>query len=219
MFIIHRLTYIGLLSSLLGQLAVASPSTNQPLADKLNITVTSISGTGSGCPRGIGATTSPDRSTLTLYSDEFNLYYGPNMSPMDKSKNCNILVKLSYPTGYTFGVVAVTYSALSRLEPELSAGILSTYITKSGPVDGATVSQTWRYNGTGVADDRVIRDFTIPESSRVLTACGEDKAELRINTRVSLQSSSSKVWGTIDDGPGFTLQIQQIHLGWAACKG
>jgi len=139
------------------------------------------------------------------------------MTPKDKAKDCNVLVQLSYPTGYTFGIMAVTYSAVSHLYPELSAGISSTYVIRSGLVDGAAVSQSWRYNGTEGADERVIRDFTIPERERVVAACGVDRAELRVNTRVSLTSRSSKVWGTIDDGPGFMLRIQQVHLGWAAC--
>lgn len=213
----NLLTYIGLLPAILGRFALASPITNHPQANQLNITITSVFGTGSGCPRGIQTTISPDKNTLTIWSDDFDVYYGPNMTPKEKSKDCNVVVKLSYATGYTFAVVDVTYSALSNMYRELSVGISSTYITRSGLVDGATVSQSWRYSGTGVRDDRVIRDFTIPESSRVLSTCGEDKAELRATTRVSVQSSSSKAWGTIEDGPNFSLRIQQVHLGWMAC--
>lgn len=207
-----------ILVPLLGQLAFASPVRNQPRPE-LSITVTSTKGTGSGCPKGVGITTSApsdNKNTFTIYTDDFDLYYGPGMTPKDKSKDCNVVIKLSYPTGYKFGVVGATYSAESHLDREFSAGISSTYLIGSGAVD-APVTQSWRYNGTGVVDESVIRDLIIPESSRVLSKCGENKAELKINTRAALTSRSSKNSGTIDDGPGFGLRVQQVHLGWVAC--
>ncbi|KAK3295189.1 uncharacterized protein B0H64DRAFT_416984 [Chaetomium fimeti] len=197
---------------------VADPVASATILPQLsNVTITSISAQGTGCPEGTMSTAfSSDRTTITFGFDDFDTYIGPGMSPASKSKTCNITLTLSHPLGYSFEILDVVYHGFARLDAESNGIIVSSY-TITGNEEGNGVFQT-RSNIAGEPVGVYTRTNAIPEQSRLASRCGAGETGLQMETRATVSSGSSSNSGGWDDEPPFSLTVQQIHLGWSACK-
>jgi hypothetical protein len=193
-------------------------ATSLQVPEPSNITITSISAEGAGCPPNIGISTSfsPDRNTITFGFDEFHLYIGPGISLPHKSKICNIALTLSHPRGYNFEVMGAVYHGLVRADADLTGTLQSTYTIATDGVGNGTF-QT-KASVVGELVGYYTRRESIPEESRFASPCGRDESRVQIATRASLTSRSSSTSGGWGDGPPFSLTVQQIEFEWSACE-
>jgi len=101
--------------SLLASVASAAPwSAAGPSGHEVQIV--GISFAGSGCPAGsVAGQLSTDQTTLTLLYDSFIAQSGANTKATDKRKNCQLNVKLRYPSGWQFSVFKATYRGFADL--------------------------------------------------------------------------------------------------------
>lgn len=182
-----------------------------------NITITSISAEGAGCPPStISTSLSFDRTTVTFGFDKFQTYIGPGISPVEKSKTCNIALTLSHPRGYNFEILGAVYHGLVRADANLIGRLQSSY-TIGGDGIGNGKFQT-----TGDVVGELVGYYTrralIPKPSRPASRCGTDESRVQIATRAALTSRSSSTSGGWDDEPPFSLTVQQIEFEWSACE-
>ncbi|KAK4032946.1 hypothetical protein C8A01DRAFT_50381 [Parachaetomium inaequale] len=182
-----------------------------------NVTVTSVSAHGLGCPEGtLSSNINPDKTTVTFGFDEFQAYLGPGYSVIEKSQTCTITLSLSYPPGSTFKITDAVYHGSARLDAGMSANIRSSYRITSDEA-GGSAAQT-QASAAGELLGVYTRTDTIPSSSRIGSACGRGEAVLQITTRIAVTSSSASVSGNVDDEPVFSLGVQQLGLEWSACE-
>jgi hypothetical protein len=182
-----------------------------------NVTVTSVSAQGTGCPQGtMSSSISFDKTTVTFGFDQFHPYIGPGISPAEKTKTCTIALALSYPPGSTFKITDTVYHGSARLDSWLTATVRSSYRITSDETGNKTAQTQATFAGEllGV----YTRTAAIPSGETIGSPCGWGEAVLQITTRVAVTSTSSTDWGSIDDGPVFSLWVQQLGLEWSACE-
>ena len=193
---------------------VSAPAEILPLASSLNITL--LTTQGSGCPSSMtSVSTSPNRTIITLGFDEFYVSIGPGVPVSGKNKNCIVVLSIEYQTGYTLDVLDTTYYGSARLDESSGGNIFSSYsFTSSAAGDSSTST---RAEVTGPLFEKYKEDVAIPENSRINAPCGLNKIQLQISTRISVVESRVSM-GSVFGDPPFSLDIQQIHLGWLPCN-
>lgn len=207
----------GLSAGLLWLAATSSAHSAAILPRLNNVTLSSVSTQGAGCPKGTVSTLiSTDGTTITFIFDQFETYYGPAYPPTQKSKTCTINLELGYYSGNTFAVVDTTYRGSAMLSTGMSAAIASTYRITSDEAGDRTVQIRDVVPGGSV--DEYIKTVSVPAASTLNSPCGRGGATLQVNTRVSVSSNSTTVAGSVTGDPDFSLRYQQLHLGWSACK-
>ena len=111
--------------ALFSGLAAATPIIVQPLEDGPSGTEVQIMGlafAGSGCPADtVSGQLSSDLTTLTLLYAEFVAQAGANISPSNYRKNCQLNVKIKYPSGWQFSVFKADYRGYAQI-PEGDKG-------------------------------------------------------------------------------------------------
>ena len=138
---------------------------------------------GSGCPLSSGtAELSEERNRLVVEYSGFMAESGPGLVAGERRKNCQMMLDVATPDGYTYALDSVRLEG----EADLPAGVT------------ASVG-TWTYfQGMDVADDRILTDeitgptsddwaFTqqVPTAERVFKPCGEDRL-IAVNTTAVL---------------------------------
>lgn len=110
--------------------------------DPSQITITSASFSGNGCPQGTVTTTfSTDKTVVTFGFDSFQTYIGPGTLASDHSKNCQLHLSLSYPGGFQYAVVDSTYHGYAQMDTGVTGTFYSTYYF-SQDASATTTTQT-----------------------------------------------------------------------------
>ncbi|KAK4119708.1 hypothetical protein N657DRAFT_649854 [Parathielavia appendiculata] len=208
-----------LLPALILLLAVVSPlaSSATILPRQSKVTLTSFSYAGTACSAGsVSSTINRNGSIITFGFDLFQTYYGPSYPVAERYKNCILYLRLGYPLGSKFEIVGVTYRGQARLDAGMNATIETKYLISSpGAADGSTVT---RVRSTSELVGEYTSTDTIPTESRTASHCGLEEAYVQIRTRVKLTATSTSVSGSAYDESPFSLDYQQLHLGWSVCQ-
>ncbi|KAK4112978.1 hypothetical protein N656DRAFT_708570 [Canariomyces notabilis] len=187
-----------------------------------DINITSVVGSGVGCPKGtstLSTSSSYDGTSLTLGFDDFQVFYGPGYPLQARSKTCIIVITVRYRSGRTVELLGTTYHASALLDPGMTGNILSSYTFSSSAVGNASSASSTEAKATGpLIGDYLQYKAIIPKSSTTVAPCGVDEVRLQINTRISVTSGNATVSGRVDGGPLFSLGTQLIHLGWVPCN-
>jgi hypothetical protein len=97
-----------------------------------SVKITQVSTSGSGCPHDtINVTINPDQTVVLQKLTAFQAAIGPNSGASDKSKNCAILVAITYPAGYQFMLSQSAYSGYARLDQGVAGHFFTTYFVSS----------------------------------------------------------------------------------------
>jgi hypothetical protein len=174
--------------------------------------VRAISYAGSGCPAGsVAQNVSPDLQAFTLLFDQYIAEVGPGVPLGNSRKNCQILVDLDFPAGWSFSVLTVDYRGFADLEAGVSGQQQSSYYFQG---QGATARLATNFSGP-TSRDYQIRD-TLGLSAVVWSPCGAQRA-LNINTQVRLSAANRFARGilTTDSIDGAVRQI--YGLQWRRC--
>lgn len=203
-------TYLARLAGTLLMLAGAS----QALADQPGYAhVRSISYAGSGCPaHSVAQNVSPDLRAFTLLFDDFVAEVGPGIPLSQGRKNCQILVDLDFPSGWSFSILDVDYRGYANLDSGVTGLQQSAYYFTG---QGNTGRLSTTFSGP-LSRDYQVRD-TLGLSATVWSPCGAQRA-LNINTQVRLTTNNRNKRGILTTD-SIDAQITQIYgLQWRRCN-
>jgi hypothetical protein len=177
------------------------------------VRIRNISYAGSGCPAGtVAENVSSDLKAFTLLFDSYIAEIGPGISARENRKNCQVLVDLDFPGGWSYSIVDVDYRGYVSAERGVTATQASAYYFQG---QGATGRLTTDMRGP-IDRDYQIRD-TLGLNALVWSPCGAQRA-LNINSQVRLSSTNRRASGliTLDSIDG---QVSHIYgLQWQRCR-
>lgn len=85
------------------------------------VTIRSVSWAGSGCPAGtVADNLSPDFTAFTLLFDSYVAELGPGLPLSLSRRNCQILIDLNFPQGWSYSVFDVDYRGFANVESGVS---------------------------------------------------------------------------------------------------
>lgn len=202
------------LGSLLAAAALLTSTANAYAEAPSEVKIQSISYAGSGCPAGtVAENLSPDQLAFTLLFDAFIAEAGPGVPVREKRKNCQLLVDLRFPPGWTFTIASVDHRGYAALERKVIGTHKASYYFQGQAATGSVVTTL-----KGPKDvDYHLRDL-VGLSSVVYAPCGARRA-LNINTQVQVDNSANKRASglmTVDSIDGQVAQI--YHLKWSRCR-
>jgi hypothetical protein len=168
---------------------------------------------GTGCPRdSVASSVAPDRKAFSL---AFSLYFasaGPGIPITENRKNCNLILRLSFPQGWSFTIFNVDYRGYALLDPRVSATQRSAYF-----FEGEFPSTALRTTLRGPFDDNYeIRD-TLGLDAVVWSPCGEDRA-LNVNTEVRVNNRSNRQGSGLITNDTITGELEHTYgIRWRRC--
>lgn len=192
--------------------AVPTPQGGGPSGH--DVTIEGIAFAGSGCPAGsVAGQISSDLTTLTLLYDSFVAQAGQSIPPSQYRKNCQLNVKLRYPSGWQFSVFKADYRGYAQIPAGDTGTCKATYYFSG---DSKQISSTAIIRGP--YDDNYIKTDQFGVESTVWSPCGQEGL-LNINSEVRLSppDATKPALLTVDSTD---LKFTQIHyLQWQTCKG
>ncbi len=156
------------------------------------VRIRNISYAGSGCPAGtVSQNVAPDLLAFTLLFDSYIAQIGPGVALSESRKNCQLLIDLDFPSGWSYTVFTADYRGYASLQSGVSGQQISSYYFQGQ-------SQTARL-GTNFSGP-MTRDFQIRDTlglnAFVWSPCGAQRA-LNINSQIRLSSSNRTASGLI----------------------
>lgn len=202
--------FAGLLALPAVALAAAPPAEQ--------ITISSVSHSGNGCPQGsVSSTMNLEKTIITLGFDRFQTYIGPGTSVLDRTKNCQIHVNLKYPSGFSFAVVDSVYHGFALLESGVTSDFLSTYYFSNDAANTCTTRSTIVGGGIWAEGQVYTQQDTVPATNVIRSPCSGSNAILNINNRINLSSSSATASGMISNDDATLALTQQVNIKWYSC--
>lgn len=192
---------------------VATPATAQdtPPVDRVVVDVVTVN--GSGCPAGTAAVaTATDNTAFTVTYSDYVAQVGQGADPTDLRKNCQLVLRVHIPQGFTYAIAQADYRGFAHLARGAAATQqASYYIQGTSP----TTRSSHPLNGP-LSDNWQFTDRT--EATELIFApCGEERmlnvnTELRVNAGTS-GAASSFVTMDSTDGAAST----EYHFHWKQC--
>ncbi|MEV6682896.1 DUF4360 domain-containing protein [Streptomyces erythrochromogenes] len=184
-----------------------------PPPDKIVINVVTVN--GSGCPEGTTQVAmSPDNTAFTVTYSDYLAQVGPNATPTDFRKNCQLNLRAHVPSGYTYAIVQADYRGFAFLQKGANATERASYYFQGMP-QTAYRSHTFAgpLNNNWQATDRT--EF----ADLVWAPCGEMRnfninTELRVNAGTSNPATQTSFM-TMDSTDGSVNTV--YHLAWKKC--
>jgi hypothetical protein len=178
----------------LGLFAVLSAAAPTPAdADDVNIDpskvyIEGITYGGSGCKAGsVAISKADDWKTVTLSFDSYVASIGPGVSFVERRKNCNINVKIHYPSGYQYTLYQTDYKGYCELEKGVTAKQQSDYWFAGFMGQKGSLKSIWKGK---FADNYSFRD-TLAHEAWVWSPCGASTT-LNIDTQLNLDNNEDK---------------------------
>lgn len=234
--------WIGSTLVLLSSIASAQ-SDLQPLddVDSQQITINTVSTSGSGCPRSaVSVSISPDRTVVTLGFDSFHVGIGQSFSISDREKECNIHLNLHYPAGYSYAVIETTYHGFAQMDEGvegafeteyvfadekgkglvggLLGGLIGGLLGAVGDLLGVVTRVVIPGGGLFADGDSFSITEKVPANKKVLAPCDGKDVNLLIRTTISLSASKRDAQGQLVDDDATIDLTQQVRLEWQKCR-
>ena len=171
------------------------------------VRIESIEAIGSGCPPGTFVDSiSGDQLAFTLAYSEYTAEDGPEVPRLEARKNCNIILDITYPIGWTFAIFAVDFRGFADLENNTVGTVAAQYFFQ-----GQSPQIEFERQGFGpIFDNYEIRD-EIATIVAQFGPCGGGKS-LNINTEVRVQGEGALTADTT------TGSFEQVYaLVWQQC--
>jgi len=182
--------------------------------DPSQITISSVSFSGNGCPQGsVSTSISTDRTVVTFGFDSFQTYIGTGTSVSDHTKNCQLHLNLKYPGGFDFTVVDAVYHGYAQLDSGVTGTFLSTYYFSQDASATVTTQTTISGGGVWATGQVYTKDDSVPTASYIFSPCGANGI-LNINNRIALAGSGN---GEITDDDATVAFTHEVHLQWFQC--
>lgn len=197
--------------------AFAALFAGEALADAPNhVRLRSLSYAGSACPAGsVSARISAGRDAFDIIADGFVAEVGPGVPFSAKRKNCQLIIDLDYPSGWSYAVHSFEHRGYASLDRGVKA-TLQASLYFQGQASTATAKTVL----TGPLDrDFVVRD-SLGANAQVWSPCGAQRA-LNINSQIVLSNSANtRGFGlvTIDTGADAPSGLGKLYITWKRCR-
>lgn len=177
------------------------------------VQIRDISYAGSGCPVGsVAENLASDYKAFTLLFDQYFAEVGPGVPYKEKRKNCQVIVDLDFPQGWSYTIFEVDYRGYVSLDNGVQGVQKSTYYFQGQRQTAPLSTSMW-----GPLDkDYHIRD-TLGISALVWSPCGMNRA-LNINSQVRVDNRRNRNgFGlmTLDSLDGQLKHIYNVR--WRRC--
>jgi hypothetical protein len=205
-------------AALLGALAVAAPAQATPLPapDEMMI-IDVVNANGSGCPpKSAEIAVSPDNTAFTVTYSKYTAQVGPEATPLDFRKNCQLALDIKVPSGFTFAIASADYRGYANLQKGAWAQEAANYYFQ-----GHSQSTRIQHNFKGPMDDNWQRTDKVGVASLSFLPCGE-RRYLNINTelRVNRGSSDAKKHTSFISMDSTDAAINTVYrVAWKKCGG
>jgi hypothetical protein len=174
-------------ASALASLTVAAPAQAYPaLAPRDTMVVDVVQANGSGCPeKSAKITVAPDNTAFTVTYSTYTAQVGPESTPLDFRKNCQLTVNVKVPSGFTFAIAGADYRGYASLARGAWAQESANYYFQ-----GHSHTTRIEHDFTGPLDDVWQRSDRVAITSMNFLSCGE-RRYLNINTDLRVNRGTS----------------------------
>ena len=178
------------------------------------VTIEDVQYNGSGCPIGsVAENISEDKLAFTLAFSEYVAEAGPGIPISASRKNCQIIVSMKYPQGWSWSVVSFDYRGYAFLDRNIEGTQKVSYYFQGGSDD---ISLESTLDGP-YDDDYHFRDeFDV--LSLVWSPCGLERA-LNLNTQVRINNRRNRRgegFMTLDSLDGAV--VHRYGIQWRRCR-
>ncbi|MFI9082248.1 DUF4360 domain-containing protein [Streptomyces sioyaensis] len=213
----RRLAIAGVTASLLAlSVAGATTATARP-ADVTppQFTVGLVTVNGSGCPAGTASVApAQDHTAFTVTYSNYLAQVGIGAKPTDFRKNCQIMVRVNAPQGFTYGVASANYRGYASLAAGAWGKEQANYYFQ-GQSQTASIPHPFY----GPMDSNWQANDATPIGSIVYAPCGATR-DLAINTQLNVSAGTSNPATTTSlmtmDSTDASLTTT-YHLSWQRC--
>ncbi|MEV6346253.1 DUF4360 domain-containing protein [Actinoplanes sp. NPDC051851] len=198
-------------SSLTGAPATGWRATPPP---RQEMTIKVVTANGSGCPgKSAIIDVAPDNRAFTVSYSEFTAQVGPQAKPTDYRKNCQLMLNVLVPSGFTYAIAGADYRGFGHLEEGAYGSQTAFYYFQGWPQTGKS-----RTDFNGWFDDDWQHSDKIEIGALNYLPCGSLRnlnvnTELRVNAGTSDRKSTSFL--TMDSSDG-SLETT-YHVAWQKC--
>ncbi len=177
------------------------------------VRVRSMTYNGSGCPiNSVASNISPDRQAFTVLFSEYIAEVGPGVPFNQKRKNCQLVVSLDFPQGWSYSLATVDYRGYVALEPQVKGTQKSSYYFQGQGHTGTL--QTVMFGP--IDQNYQIRD-TLGLGALVWSACGAQRA-LNINSQLILDNAANPSAHGLLTTDSIDFQTKLIYgIRWKRC--
>ncbi|MFI5776725.1 DUF4360 domain-containing protein [Nocardia sp. NPDC051570] len=197
-----------------GAPASGAPTPNTPPPpDRITVDVVTVN--GSGCPQGTAAVAvADDNSAFTVTYSQYTAQAGAGAGPTDFRKNCQLVLNVHVPQGFTYGIASADYRGYAHLEPGATALERARYYFQ-----GDAASNYVDHTFNGAFDDDWQQTDSTDVGSIVFQPCGESR-DFNINTQLRVNNGSSDPnaptsFITMDSTDGSI--VTTYHFAWKKC--
>lgn len=190
----------------------ASAESDVP-AERVRVDIISVN--GSGCPAGTTEVdVSDDNLTFAVIHRSYVAKVGVGADPTDFRKNCQLVVDVKVPPGFTYGIVRADYRGKISLQAGAQALQRANYYFQG---NAATTARSHPFTGP-LRDDWHTTDIIDP-GSVVYKPCGENRY-FNINTELRVRAGTSDPKLTTSwismDSPDRNPN-NRYHFAWKRC--
>lgn len=187
-------------------LAALTPTPAATPSGKVTIDVVTVN--GSGCPAGTTAVASAaDNTAFTVTYSDYLAQTGAGADPTDFRKNCQLVLRVNYPQGFTFGIAQADYRGFAHLAAGAHGVERANYYFQG---ESQNTPRTHTFNGP-MSDNWQATDRT--EVGKIVYApCGEQRM-LNVNTQLRVQGGASFM--TMDSTDASFSS--KYHFSWKKC--
>ncbi|WP_370147038.1 DUF4360 domain-containing protein [Kitasatospora sp. GAS206B] len=210
------LTILGAAVPLLASsMLMGGPAQARALDNTPGFTVGLVTLNGSGCPAGTAnIAVSPDDTAFTVTYSKYLAQVGVGASPIDFRKNCQLVVQVNAPQGFTYAVAEADYRGYAYLANGASSQEQANYYFQ-----GMSPTANVTHSFTGPMDSDWQATDTTSVASLIWAPCGATR-DLNINTQLHLNAGTSNLstttsFMTMDSTDGSLTTT--YHLSWEQC--
>jgi hypothetical protein len=195
------------------EIIVGNPTT-QANAKPPWVRIRNLSWAGSGCPAGtVAENLAPDLQAFTLLFDSFVAELGPGLPLSLSRRNCQILVDLDFPPGWSFSVVDVDHGGFASLETGVSGVQQSSYYFQG---ESRTARLQTTLNGPWVGDYQV-RESLAPDALVWSPCAARRPLIINLQVRVINNSRNPNARGVMTTGSMNGPVMYIYRLQWRRC--
>jgi hypothetical protein len=151
--------------------------------------------------------------SLTMYPDfspAFTARVGSRADATDSRKNCQLNLKLSYDSGFSFSVYSADYTGWADLDSGVTGTVKASYYFSGETEQGsAALSIPGPFHGKYFKQDNV--------DLAVWSPCGAGEALLNVNSEVSLSPFATSASGVLASTREGGRLVNNLYFAWRKC--
>lgn len=177
------------------------------------ISVNLVTLNGSGCPPGSAeVAVSPDNSAFTVTYSDYIVQNGPGTKITDFRKNCQALVQVHVPSGFTYAIAQATYRGFAQLQPGVTLNEKASFFFQG---DSLTGTLEHNFNNIDGGDWQATDQAEV--ASLIFAPCGATRY-LAINTALFLMGNPQNGQQSMASMDSLDASVStKYNFAWKRC--